>query len=68
MLNLHRYNYPWSEYTIGVFGNLLLLATGLLCAAFFPAPQSLSSNQTLWSWLAARKHSGPQSVPLGDTP
>lgn len=68
MLNLHRYNYPWSEYTIGVFGNLLLLATGLLCAALFPAPQSLSSTYTLWAWLAARKHSSPQSVPLGDTP
>ena len=62
MLNLHRYNYPWSDYTIGVFGNLLLLAVGLLCAAIFPAPQNLSSTHTLWGWLAERKRASLQSV------
>jgi SSS family solute:Na+ symporter len=62
MLNLHAYNYPWSEYTIGVFGNLLLLASGLLCAAIFPAPQNHSSTHTLWGWLASRKRSSLQSV------
>jgi SSS family solute:Na+ symporter len=66
MLNLHRYNYPWSDYTIGVFGNLLLLAVGLLCAAFFPAPQNLSSTHTLWGWLAERKRASLQSVRSGD--
>jgi SSS family solute:Na+ symporter len=71
MLNLHRYNYPWSEFTIGVFGNLLLFATGLICAAFFPAPKSLSSTHTLWNWLANRKRdrkrSSLQAVQLGET-
>jgi SSS family solute:Na+ symporter len=67
-LNLHRWNYPWSEYTIGVFSNLLLLATGLICAAFSPAPQSLSSTQTLWSWLGRSKRSDLQAVQVGDTP
>jgi SSS family solute:Na+ symporter len=67
MLNLHRYNYPWSEYTIGVFGNLLLLATGLVCAALSPAPESLSSTHTLWGWIADRKRSTLQTVQLGDT-
>ena len=68
ILNLHRFNYPWSEYTIGAFGNLLLLVTGLLFAAISPHPQTIASQQTLWSWLALRKRSGLQSVELGDTP
>ena len=67
LLNLHRFNYPWSEYTIGAFGNLLLLATGLLFAAFSPQPQSFASQHTLWGWLALRRQSGLQSVELGDT-
>jgi len=71
MLNLHRYNYPWSEFTIGVFSNLLLLAAGLLCAAFSPAPKSLSSTHTLWSWLGDRKrdrkHSSLHAVQIGET-
>ena len=62
MLNLHRFNYPWSDYTIGVFGNLLLLAVGLLCSAIYPAAQNLSSTHTLWGWLAERKRASLQSV------
>jgi SSS family solute:Na+ symporter len=68
ILNLHRYNYPWSEYTIGVFGNVLLLATGLLCAALFPARPGLPSTATLWSWLAERRHHGLHVIQLGETP
>lgn len=67
-LNLHRFNYPWSEYTIGAIGNLLLLAVGFLCAVLFPAPSSLSSTTTLWGWLASRKRPNLQVVQLGDTP
>jgi SSS family solute:Na+ symporter len=67
MVNLHGYNYPWSEFTIGVFSNLLLLATGLLWAACFPAPKNLSSTHTLWGWLANRKRIGLQAVPMGET-
>lgn len=68
ILNMHRYNFPWSEYTIGVFGNLLLLAVGLAWAALLPAPQSLLSTGTLWDWLADRKRSGVYAIQLGDTP
>jgi solute:Na+ symporter, SSS family len=57
VLNLHRFNFPYSEYTIGVFGNLLLLAVGLICAALFPKPSQLPSTNTLWGWLADRKRS-----------
>ena len=67
ILNLHRYNFPWSEYTIGVVGNLLLLAFGLLFAAFFPAPSQHPSNNTLWGWLADRKRSNQYVTHLGDT-
>jgi solute:Na+ symporter, SSS family len=67
ILNLHRYNYPWSEYTIGVFGNLLLLGAGLLCAAFFPARSSGASTATLWGWLADRKRNGLHAIQLGES-
>jgi solute:Na+ symporter, SSS family len=68
ILNLHRYNYPWSEYTIGVFGNILLLAAGLLYAALFPAQSRPPSAATLWSWLADRKHHALQTAQIGETP
>jgi solute:Na+ symporter, SSS family len=57
ILNFHRYNYPWHEYTIGAIGNLLLLAIGLLTAAFYPAASGITSRNTLWDWLAANKRS-----------
>ena len=57
VLNLHRYNFPWSEYTICVFSNLLMLGIGLVYAALFPASESAASTSTLWSWLADRKTS-----------
>jgi solute:Na+ symporter, SSS family len=68
ILNLHRYNYPWSEYTIGVFGNLLLLGAGLLYAVLFPARSDRRSTATLWGWLADRKHNGLHAIQLGETP
>jgi SSS family solute:Na+ symporter len=51
-VNLHNWNYPWHEFSIGAIGNLLLLFVGLLAALVFPA-SSGSSGHTLWSWLAA---------------
>ncbi len=66
ILNLHNYNYPWNEYTIGAIGNLLLLAAGLLYAALFPVPSSLASTGTLWGWLAKRKRPSLRAVQLGD--
>ncbi len=61
ILNLHRYNFPWSEYTIGVFGNLLLLAVGLVWAALLPAPASLPS--TIRSGAGLPIASAPISMP-----
>jgi hypothetical protein len=69
ILDLHRFNYPWSEYTIGAFGNIVLLATGLFCAALHPARSARNSTITLWGWLANRKQTtGPHEIQLGETP
>lgn len=65
ILNLHRYNYPWHEYTIGAIGNLLLLGVGLLTAVFFPAGAT-TRGKTLWDWLAARGQSQPTAIQLGE--
>jgi SSS family solute:Na+ symporter len=67
MLNLHRYNYPWHEYSIGAVGNLLLLGVGLLTAALFPAPSSAFSRCTFWDWLASRRQSRIHAIQLGET-
>jgi len=53
-LNLHRWNYPWHEYSIGAIGNLLLLLSGFVAAHSIPAGAS-SEGQTLWTWLAAKR-------------
>ncbi len=68
ILDLHRYNYPWSEYTIGAIGNLLLLTIGLLCTALFPVPANLSSANTLWGWLAGHRRPNLHTVQVGETP
>jgi SSS family solute:Na+ symporter len=68
ILDLHGFNYPWSEYTIGAIGNLLLLAVGLLCTVLFPVPASLSSTNTLWGWLAEHKRANLHVVQIGETP
>jgi SSS family solute:Na+ symporter len=53
-LNLHQWNYPWHEFSIGAIGNLLLLVTGLL-ASFVFRREASSSGHTLWSWLAVQR-------------
>jgi SSS family solute:Na+ symporter len=68
ILNLHGYNYPWSEYTIGAISNLLLLGVGLCWAFVFPARAELAPRHTLWDWLAERKRLPIQTVQIGDTP
>lgn len=67
ILNLHGCNYPWSEYTIGACGNLLFLASGLVCAVLLPASAGRGPRHTLWEWLAERKRDSAQAVEVGDT-
>jgi SSS family solute:Na+ symporter len=68
ILNLHGYNYPWNEYTIGAIGNLLLLAVGLTFAAIAPVHSSRSNRNTLWDWLADRRQPAIPAIQIGETP
>lgn len=51
-LDLHGWNYPWHEYTVGAVGSVLLLVAGVMLSMIFPEPQSSGSSLTLWQWLA----------------
>jgi SSS family solute:Na+ symporter len=67
LLNLHAYNYPWNEYTIGAIGNVLLFTAGLLVATVFPASSTIPSRNTLWDWLAHRRRTRIFVVQVGET-
>lgn len=51
IINFHRWNYQWHEYTIGAIGNILLLLTGFIVSQLIPAKVSDISRLTLWMWL-----------------
>jgi SSS family solute:Na+ symporter len=52
-LNLHRWNYPWHEFTIGAVGNTLMFLAG--CIASLVVPEDRMAGPTLWDWLALNK-------------
>jgi len=68
LLDLHAYNYPWSEYTIGAIGNIVLLAVGLLAAVVFPVDAGKPACNTLWDWLAHRRQTRIFAIQVGETP
>jgi SSS family solute:Na+ symporter len=49
VVNLGRWNYSWSEYTIGAVGNVLLFAVGYVASLWVPADGT--SGPTVWDWL-----------------
>jgi SSS family solute:Na+ symporter len=51
--NLHRWNYPWHELTIGAVGNTLMFVVG--CIASLVLPAGSTAGPTLWDWLAMKK-------------
>jgi len=51
--NLHRWNYPWHEFTIGAVGNTLMFLVGYLVSILRPAEQH--SGATLWDWLSSKR-------------
>ena len=61
--NLHRWNYPWHELTIGAVGNSLMFIVG--CIASFVVPADGVSGPTLWDWLAMKRQS-EQKESVGD--
>ncbi len=62
--NLHRWNYPWHELTIGAVGNTLMFAVGCLASVVLPADRV--AGPTLWDWLAMSRQSKREQT-LGDS-
>jgi SSS family solute:Na+ symporter len=54
-VNLHRWNYPWHEFTIGAVGNTLMFLVG--CIASLVSPADHVAGPTLWYWLALNNQS-----------
>jgi len=63
--NLHQWNYPWHEFTIGAIGNILLFVTGYLVSLM--VSETEASGTTLWDWLAMRGPSQTTSLPTQST-
>lgn len=53
--NLHSWNYPWHEFTIGAVGNTLMFVVGWIASVLMPADRV--AGPTLWDWLASRNQS-----------
>jgi solute:Na+ symporter, SSS family len=51
--NLHSWNYPWHEFTIGAVGNTLMFLVG--CIASIVVPADRVAGPTVWDWLARKK-------------
>jgi SSS family solute:Na+ symporter len=58
--NLHRWNYPWHEFTIGAVGNTLMFLVG--CIASLVAPADRVAGPTLWDWLAMNRQSAREKI------
>jgi hypothetical protein len=62
--NLHRWNYPWHELTIGAVGNTLMFLVGCIASVVLPADSE--GGPTLWDWLEMRRQSKREKA-LGET-
>jgi SSS family solute:Na+ symporter len=58
--NLHRWNYPWHEFTIGAVGNTLMFLVG--CIASLVVPADRVAGPTLWDWLAMNRQSAREQI------
>jgi SSS family solute:Na+ symporter len=61
--NLHSWNYPWHEFTIGAVGNTLMFVVGCIASVVLPADHVV--GPTLWDWLAMGRKS-PRDKKIGD--
>ena len=61
--NLHRWNYPWHELTIGAVDNTLMFFVGCIASVVLPA--DTAAGPTLWDWLAMERKSKREKE-LGD--
>jgi SSS family solute:Na+ symporter len=62
--NLHRWNYPWHELTIGAVGNILMFFVGCIASVVLPADSV--AGPTLWDWLEMGRQSKREKA-LGGT-
>jgi hypothetical protein len=62
--NLHRWNYPLHELTIGAVGNTLMFLVGCVASAVLPAEGM--AGPTVWDWLAMGRQSKHEKT-LGDS-
>ncbi len=58
--NLHAWNYPWHELTIGAVGNTLMFVVAAIASVVVPADGV--PGPTLWDWLAMKKKQPVQQV------
>jgi SSS family solute:Na+ symporter len=61
--NLHTWNYPWHEFTIGAVGNTLMFFVGCIASVVVPADRV--AGPTLWDWLTLSRQSAREKS-LGD--
>ncbi len=61
--NLHRWNYPWHELTIGAVGNTLMFLVGCMACLFASADRV--TGPTLWDWMAMNRQSALDKT-IGD--
>jgi solute:Na+ symporter, SSS family len=61
--NLHQWNYPWHELTIGAVGNTLMFVVGCIASVVLPADRL--AGPTLWDWLAMKRQPKHEKT-LGD--
>lgn len=61
--DLHQWNYPWHEFTIGAVGNTLMFMIGCIASVVVPADRV--AGPTLWDWLASNRPSARDQT-LGD--
>jgi len=62
--NLHAWNYPWHEFTIGAIGNTLMFGVGWIASLVVPAGHP--AGPTLWDWLASPSRVADSEI-RGDT-
>lgn len=58
--NLHRWNYPWHEFTIGAVGNTLMFLVGWIASLVAPAQDA--AGPTLWDWLAMQRSPSNRTI------
>ena len=49
-------SFPLHNYMIGVIAHVIVIVIGYTASLFFPDPDTVKHEMTLWGWLRTRKH------------